>query len=85
MEKFEPLFTKKFAKTYSKLNKDMKERVDKLVEKLSENPYFGKPLKYVLKGTRRVHIGPFVLIYEIVEREKKIIFLKFAHHDEAYK
>ena len=71
--------------TYSKLTKPLKERIDKAIEKICENPYFGKPLKYELKGTRRIHIGPFVLIYSIKEKKRQVIFLKFAHHDEAYK
>ncbi len=50
-----------------------------------ENPYLGKPLRNVLKNKRRVHIGPFVLIYEINEKEKEIVLLKFEHHDKVYK
>ncbi|MBT9160783.1 MAG: type II toxin-antitoxin system RelE family toxin [Dehalococcoidia bacterium] len=50
-----------------------------------ENPYSGKPLRRVLRGKRRVHIGHFVLLYGIKEKERKIIFLEFAHHDEVYK
>ena len=52
---------------------------------ITENPYLGKPLTGVLKGKRREHIGHFVLIYEIDEKEHKVIFLEFAHHDDAYK
>ena len=52
---------------------------------ITENPYLGKPLHDKLKGKRRVHIGSFVLIYDVNEKEHKVIFLDFAHHDEAYK
>ncbi|MEA3282864.1 MAG: type II toxin-antitoxin system RelE/ParE family toxin [Euryarchaeota archaeon] len=78
-----------------KLRKDIEqlERRDKIVYnaiikrmlRIAEDPYLGKPLKGVLKGKRRVHVGHFVLIYEIDENEHKVIFLEFAHHDEAYK
>ena len=57
----------------------------KKVLQLMENPYLGKPLRNVLKNKRRVHIGPFVLIYEINEKEKEIVLLKFEHHDKVYK
>jgi len=34
---------------------------------------------------RRVHIGKsFVLVFEIVENENKVIFLDFDHHDNIY-
>ena len=52
---------------------------------VAENPLIGKPLRNILKGKRRVHIGPFVLIYEIRENENKILFLEIEHHDEAYR
>ncbi|HUW68435.1 MAG TPA: type II toxin-antitoxin system RelE/ParE family toxin [Candidatus Nanoarchaeia archaeon] len=52
---------------------------------VAENPLIGKPLRNILKGKRRVHIGPFVLIYEIRENENKILFLEMQHHDEAYR
>jgi len=49
-----------------------------------ENPYHYKPLRGDMKGSRRVHIGHFVLIYEILEEEKKVRFLDFDHHDNVY-
>ncbi|NKQ39870.1 MAG: type II toxin-antitoxin system RelE/ParE family toxin [Methanosarcinales archaeon] len=52
---------------------------------MAEKPYLGKPLRELLIGKRRVHIGHFVLIYEVNEVEHKVVFLDFAHHDEAYK
>ena len=77
-----PLFTKKFSKIYSKLDKIVKKQIDKKIERLCEFPELGKPLRNVLKGKRRVHVNHFVLIYEI--NENKIIFLDFEHHDCAY-
>ena len=61
------------------------ERVIKQMLKISKNPYLGKTLKFPMAGIRRVHIGPFVLTYEIHENERKVKFLKFEHHDDAYR
>lgn len=61
------------------------EAVMKKILQVAENPYTGKPLRDALKGKRRVHIGHFVLVYEIDERKDKVIFLEFEHHDEVYK
>ncbi len=57
----------------------------KTINSIIENPECGKPLRNVLKGLRRVHIGHFVLIYEIDTANKTITFLKFSLHDKAYK
>jgi len=58
---------------------------DKYAESfLAENPHHYKPLRNVLKNKRRVHIGNFVLIFEILEEDKIVVFHTFKHHDEAY-
>lgn len=59
--------------------------ISKKIIQIADNPMLGKPLSNVLKGKRRVHIGPYVLIYEILKNEHKIVFLEIAHHDDAYK
>lgn len=74
-------------KTLSKLDKKDRgnfERVGKKILQVAENPHAGKPLKSILKGKWRVHVGHFVLFYRIDETEKKVVFLDFVHHDDAY-
>ena len=71
-----------------KLKRREKKTYDRVINKmieLSQNPYLGKPLRSVLKGKWRVHIGSFVLIYQIDEEHKTLTFLEFEHHDNAYK
>lgn len=68
----------------AKKDKVRYEYVKKKIEQLSENPYLGKPLRNILKGAWRVHIGSFVMVYEIFENKHIVRLLKFAHHDEAY-
>ncbi len=60
------------------------EQVKKKIRLLLENPESGKPLHPPLKGLWRVHIGHFVLVYEIDAKEHAVVLLKFVHHDEAY-
>jgi addiction module RelE/StbE family toxin len=72
-------------KKLAKRDKSLYMAVEKKILRIAEDPYLGKTLSNVLKGKRRVHIGHFVLIYEIDERECKVIFLEFGHHDEVYK
>lgn len=53
------------------------------VAKVLAEPALGKPLRNVLRNYRRVHIGSFVLIYEIYQNEIRL--LDFDHHDRVYK
>jgi YafQ family addiction module toxin component len=74
-------------KTFKKLSKkDRKqlEAVNKKIEQIIANPLQFKPLKHPLEGLRRVHVGSFVLIYEVCENPKTVRVLKYKHHDEAY-
>lgn len=49
-----------------------------------EAPYQGKPLGNVMKGSFRVHIGSFVLVYGIDDVKKLVTLKDFEHHDNVY-
>jgi YafQ family addiction module toxin component len=75
------------SKTFHKLLKKDRVQLEALNKKISQiltDPYQSKPLKHPLEGLRRVHIGPFVLIYRVTENPPTIQIIKYAHHDEAY-
>jgi mRNA-degrading endonuclease RelE of RelBE toxin-antitoxin system len=55
------------------------------VREILEYPERYKPLRNVLKGCHRTQIGSFVLIFEIDYEKRVVAFVKFAHHDDAYK
>ena len=76
--------SKKLQKV-SKKDRVLYESIMKKILQIADNPYLSKPLHGKLKGKRRVQIGHFVLIYGIEEKERRVIFLDFTHHDEAYK
>ena len=72
-------------KVYKK-NKKLYEATMKKIEDIAENPHHYKPLRYDLKGRRRVHIEKsFVLTFKIDELEKRVTFLDLCHHDSVYK
>ena len=49
------------------------------------NPYHYKPLRHELVGERRVHImKSLVLKFILDEESKRVIFIFFGHHDQAY-
>jgi mRNA-degrading endonuclease RelE of RelBE toxin-antitoxin system len=38
-----------------------------------------------MENKRRVHVGPFVLVYEVDEARKVVTLLDFEHHDVVYR
>jgi YafQ family addiction module toxin component len=75
---------KKIKKLENKDSQYYNAIINKIMQ-IAETPQLGKPLRGGLKGKRRVHIGPLVLIYEVNENEHVVIFIELAHHDDAYK
>ena len=66
-----------------KRDADLFARTEKQILKILREPNFGKPLRYTLKNRRRVHVGSFVLVYELHQGELR--FIDFDHHDRIYK
>lgn len=71
-------------KKLAKKDRSQLEAVYKEIEQILSDPFQFKPLRHPLEGLRRVHIGPFVLIYEIFESTKTVRVVKYKHHDQAY-
>lgn len=74
-------------KTLDKLKKKDKPLYQRVIHKIieiSKNPELGKPMRNVLKGKRRIQVGPFVLFYSIDKTNEIVTFLEFEHHDDAY-
>ncbi len=75
------------SKTFKRLLKKDKtqlEAINKKVQQILSDPFQFKPLKHPMEGLRRVHIGSFVLIYQVIEETATVRIVKYAHHDEAY-
>lgn len=60
------------------------EAINKKVQQILLDPFAFKPLRHPMEGLRRVHIGSFVLIYQVIEETSTVRIVKYTHHDEAY-
>ncbi len=76
--------TKKLKKLKKK-DRVQFEAVRKKIKQILKNPHVYKPLKNILKGRYRVHIGHFVLLFVIHEKENVVEFIEYEHHDKVYK
>jgi len=68
-----------FKKIFKKLDKSMKDKVEKILIKIISNPEIGKPMRYTRKGTREVYISPFRLSYAYIKEQNRIVILDLYH------
>jgi mRNA-degrading endonuclease RelE of RelBE toxin-antitoxin system len=71
-----------FVRETKHLDNFLREKLEKQIRKIIENPEVGKPLKY-RRGERCLYVWPFRLIYAV--RGNELILLKFEHRDKVYK
>ena len=67
------------------LPKFIQQQVRRAIEKkLATHPIeFGKPLRYSLKGARRLRVGDYRVIYKI-EPAETVLVVKIGHRKEVY-
>ena len=78
----------KVDRIFKKLRKKDLAQFEALYRKINdilENPQQFKPLKSPMQHMRRVHIGSFVLVYDIDEVRKVITLRRYEHHDTVYR
>jgi mRNA interferase RelE/StbE len=68
------------------LPKPVREMIRKAIEKkLMVDPItFGKPLRYSLKGYRRLRVGDYRVIYRIIEDKVLVMIVDIDHRKEVY-
>ncbi len=74
--------SKEFVKNTKHLDRFNREKLEKQIRKIIENPSVGKPLKY-RRAERVLYVKPFRLVYAV--RGDEIILLKFDHRKQVYK
>ena len=68
-----------------RLSKDVRNRIRRAIEqKLASHPVeFGKPLRYSLKGARRLRVEDWSVVYTI-EPPDVVLIVKIGHCKEVY-
>ncbi len=76
-------FSDNYKRVISKIKDALiRERLEKLLYKIVENPEIGKPMKHDRKGTREVYVGSFRLSYSYDKQVDTLYLLDFYHKDE---
>ncbi len=77
------VYTEKFERDVKKIrDRSLKEKLEKQIRKIAENPEFGKPLRYGLQGELTMRIKPYRLIYTV--QGERLILLRFEHRKTVY-
>ena len=75
---------KSAAKELARLPRDVKERLIEAIDKLGEEPLTGVLLKGGLHGLRRLRVGHYRIVYEVLEGELIVLVVRVAHRRNAY-
>ena len=76
---------KSAAKKLARLPRDVKERLIEAIDKLGEEPLTGVLLKGGLRGLRRLRVGHYRIVYEVLDGELIMLVVRAAHHRKAHR
>ena len=68
------------------LDKSARQMIRKAIEeRLQIDPIaFGKPLRHELAGHKRLRVGRYRIIYEVVEADHKVVIKTIEHRKDVY-
>ncbi len=76
-------FDENFKRTVSKIKDSLlRERIEKLLLKIKNDPEIGKPMKHNRKGTREIYLSSFRLSYAYDKNNNVVVILNLYHKDE---
>ena len=73
------------AKELSRLPAQVKHVIIRAIDRLGEQPLAGSPLKGGLRGLRRIRVGGYRVVYELLDDELVVLVVRVAHRSDAYR
>ena len=73
------------AKELARLPRDTRERLIEAIDGLGEEPLAGALLKGRLRGLRRLRVGRYRVLYEVLDDELVVLVVRVAHRRESYR
>jgi mRNA interferase RelE/StbE len=73
------------ARALEKVPKPDRQRLIEAIDRLRSAPWSGGTLKGEFGGLRRVRVGQYRIIYEVIEGRMVILVVRVAHRREAYR
>ena len=73
------------AKELAQVQKQDRLRIIHAIDGLAERPLIGKPLKGVDRGLRRLRVGDYRIVYEVLADALVVLVVRVAHRRKAYR
>lgn len=71
----------RFIQQVKKTDRSYLKKIQKLINKIMNDPEVGKPMRFDRKGTRESYVKPFRLSYRY-DKEKDILYLLEIYHKD---
>ncbi|MBI2787670.1 MAG: type II toxin-antitoxin system RelE/ParE family toxin [Elusimicrobia bacterium] len=78
------LYTEEAARRIGKLDKAVKERVGKAIQRLAAHPELGKRLTGLLSDRWSYRVGDWRILYKVKKAEVLILILTVGHRSDVY-
>ena len=75
--------TKRFERSFRKLDKVIRNRVLKAIEELKTDPYAGR--KMITKPLLYIRVGDYRVFYYVDEENERVILVDVVHRRAAYR
>lgn len=72
-------------KELGKISKPDRLRIIAAIDNLPDNPWVGKSLKGEMSGLRRLRVGNYRVVYEVIDQEVLILVVRVAHRRHVYR
>ena len=73
------------AKELARIPQQDRLRIVHAIDSLGEHPLKGSPLKGEKRGLRRLRVGDYRIVYEVLDGELVVLVVRVAHRREAYR
>lgn len=71
-------------KNLKKIPRQWQTRIINIIQQLKSNPFLGKKLHGDFEGMYSVRAWPYRIIYQIQQKELRIIIINIAHRQSVY-
>lgn len=73
------------AKSLSRIPKAERSRLIQAIDRLRREPLAGGTLKGELSGLRRLRVGDYRIVYEVLHEQVTVLVVRIGHRREVYR
>jgi mRNA interferase RelE/StbE len=73
------------AKALKRIDRQDRLRLVEAIDRLKDEPAAGGVLKGEFRGLRRLRVGDYRIIYEVIEDELVVLVVRIGHRKDVYR